>query len=219
MFDRIFKGIKKIIKQFIVIVLIGFLVVVFSSLKVSNASKESLFDDVSKIPSNRVGLVLGTSKFVKGGRLNQYFENRINAAVQLYEAGKIDYIIVSGDNSTKYYNEPKVMKAELIKRNVPAEVIYLDFAGFRTLDSVVRCYEIFGQDSFTVISQKFHNKRAVFIAKEKGYEVIAFNAKDVSSYYGFRTRVREMLARVKVIIDVYVINKKPKFLGEKIIIG
>lgn len=113
-------------------------------------------NDISKIPQTNVGLLLGTSKLLKNGQNNDFFFNRIEAAVELYKKGKIKYILVSGDNGSKFYNEPRDMRDELIRRGVPANVIYLDYAGFRTLDSVVRAHKIFGQDSFTVISQKFH---------------------------------------------------------------
>ena len=108
-----------------------------------------------------MGLLLGTGKFLKNGCKNLYFFNRIDATEQLYKSGKIQYILISGDNSTKNYSEPEDMQAELIKRGIPADKIVLDFAGFRTLDSVVRAKEIFGQNSFIIISQKFHNERAM----------------------------------------------------------
>jgi SanA protein len=107
------------------------------------------------------------------------------------------------------------MKAELVKLGVPAEKIYLDYAGFRTYDSVYRLRDIFGQSSFTVISQEFHNRRAIYIAQELGLQAVGFNANDVDAYNGFKTQLREKFARVKVFIDL-LMNKKPKFLGEKI---
>jgi SanA protein len=147
---------------------------------------------------------------------NQYFYNRIKAAVELYESGKIDRIIISGDNSTKYYNEPQDMKEALMEHGIPENRIYQDYAGFRTLDSVIRCKEIFGQNQITIISQKFHNARAVFIARHHQIEAIGYNAKDVNKAAGFKTNVREILARVKLFIDLYVLDQQPKFLGEKI---
>jgi SanA protein len=154
---------------------------------------------------------------LKSGGPNLYFVYRINAAVTLYESGKITNIIISGDNSRKEYNEPQNMKDELIKRAVPADKIYLDYAGFRTYDSVYRMKEIFGQSSFTIISQEFHNQRALYIANALQIEAVGFNAKDVDSYNGFKTKVREKLARVKLMLDL-IFGKKPKFLGEKITI-
>jgi len=110
------------------------------------------------------------------------------------------------------------MKDELIKRGIPTDKIYLDYAGFRTFDSMYRMREIFGQVRFTVISQEFHNRRAVYIGKRLGLDVIGYNAKDVDAYNGFKTKLREKLARAKLFLDI-MINKKPKFLGEKISIN
>lgn len=189
--------------------------VLFCNYRISCYAKGKIFRDTTLIPYNKVGLLLGTSPRVKGGRSNPYFNNRINAAVALYEAGKIKYILISGDNRRHNYNEPQAMKDSLIKRGVPKEVLVLDFAGLRTLDSVVRSKEIFGQDSVTVISQQFHNERAIFLARHYGMEAIGYNAEDVSASEGFKTQVRELLARVKVYVDFF-INKQPRHLGEKI---
>ncbi len=164
-----------------------------------------------------MGLLLGTGKFLKNGWKNLYFFNRIDATEQLYKSGKIQYILISGDNSTKNYSEPEDMQAELIKRGIPADKIVLDFAGFRTLDSVVRAKEIFGQNSFIIISQKFHNERAIFLARKYGIEAYGFNAKDVNKYFGFKTKIREYFARVKVFVD-FTLGIEPKFGGEKILI-
>ena len=174
-----------------------------------------MYSDTDSIPENNVGLLLGTSKFMRNGNSNQYFENRISATIQLYKAGKIKNVVISGDNSKKDYNEPEDMKNELIKRGIPEDRIYLDFAGFRTYDSVFRMKEIFGQDRFTIISQEFHNQRAVYIASALKLNAIGFNAKDVNAYNGFKTKIREKFARVKMFIDL-IFEKKPKFLGDKI---
>ena len=107
------------------------------------------------------------------------------------------------------------MKNELINRGIPADKIYEDFAGFRTLDSVVRAKEIFGQNSYIIISQKFHNERAIYLAQKNGIEAFGFNAKDVNKYAGIKTKIREYLARTKVFVDFF-IGKEPKFGGEKI---
>lgn len=176
-----------------------------------------LFNNVENIPKNEVGLVLGTSRFLKNGNKNLFFFHRIEAASALYKAGKVKFIIVSGDNSNNNYNEPEDMRNELLLRGVSPEDIYLDYAGLRTLDSVVRCKEIFGQTKITIVSQKFHNERAVFIAHNKNIEAIGFNADEVN--YGFKTKLREKFARIKVFIDLFLINKSPKYLGDKITIG
>ena len=173
------------------------------------------FNNVDSIPKNKVGLVLGTIKELSNGHINLYYLYRINATVELYNAGKIDFVLISGDNSRKDYDEPSDFKNDLIQKGIPEEQIFLDYAGFRTLDSVIRAKEIFGQDSITIISQKFHNERAVYLAQCHGIEAVAYNAKDVTSRYGLKTRLREYLARVNASLDV-VLNTEPKFFGKKI---
>lgn len=174
-----------------------------------------VFNDLKQIPHNKVGLLLGTSKFLKSGLPNLYFSYRIQATVDLYKSNKIEFVVISGDNSKKDYNEPLDMKNELIKNGIPEDKIYLDYAGFRTYDSVIRLDKIFGQKSFTIISQDFHNRRAIYIAKQKDLQAIGFNAKDVDMFNGFKTKLREKFARVKVFVDI-LIDKEPKFLGQKI---
>jgi SanA protein len=154
---------------------------------------------------------------LKSGKPNAYFFNRIEATIALFKNHKISYVIISGDNSRKDYNEPLDMKNELLKNGIAEDRIYLDYAGFRTYDSVIRAKKIFGQDTILFISQEFHNQRAVFIARQNGIEGYGFNAKDVTAFNGLKTMIREFFARDKVFIDAW-INKEPKFLGEKIII-
>ena len=194
---------------------ISVLFVWWANHKIETETKNFVSYDIQKLPNEKVGLLLGTSKILKSGWKNLYFFNRIDAAEQLYKSGKIKYILISGDNSTKDYSEPEDMQAELLKRGIPADKIVLDFAGFRTLDSVVRAKEIFGQNSFIIISQKFHNERAVYLARKNGIEAYGYNAKDVNKYAGFKTKVREYFARVKVFVD-FLLGVEPKFGGEKV---
>ena len=175
------------------------------------------FDTVKNIPENKVGLVLGTGKFLNNGQVNLFYKYRIDAAVALYKAGKVDFLLISGDNGTKNYDEPTTFKADLIAKGIPENKIYLDFAGFRTLDSVVRAHAIFGLNQFTIISQKFHNERAIFIANQKGMKTIGFNAKAIRGRYGKRVAIREYFARTKVFVDL-LLHIKPKFLGDRIVI-
>lgn len=178
---------------------------------VVRATERQLFSDTKLIPWNRVGLLLGTAKYEDRAKnvVNRYYQYRIDAAVQLYMAGKIDYIIVSGDASP-YYNEPELMKRDLVARGVPANRIVLDNAGFRTLDSILRCRDVFGQKSFTVISQKFHNERAIYIANHKGVQTVGYNALNGDSF--FDVGVREKLARIKMMVDL-VTNKRAQVYG------
>lgn len=160
-------------------------------------------------------MLLGTSKYIPGGRLNLYYHFRIEAAVALVKAGKIKYLVISGDNSRKDYNEPELMRQDLIAAGVDSSIIYLDYAGFRTFDSMVRLKEIFSQTAVTVISQPFHNQRAIYIASREGINAIGFNATDVDGNVGFKVQAREKLARVKMFLDFW-LGSKPKYLGKKI---
>ena len=200
----------------IVVIATAVMGILLCNLAVTSSVASKLYNDLNGIPENRVGLVLGTSKYLRDGSENLFFTYRLEAAAELYLMAKIDHIIVSGDNRMENYNEPREMKRVLVKLGVPAEKVHFDFAGFRTLDSVIRCKEVFGQNKFTIISQQFHNERALFIARKRGIDAIAFNAQDVGLQAGLKTNMREILARVKVVFDLYIFNTQPKFLGEKI---
>tara|TARA_R110002167_G_scaffold37237_7_gene116790 strand:- start:679 stop:1278 length:600 start_codon:yes stop_codon:yes gene_type:complete len=182
---------------------------------IEHAAKGKTFFNINNIAKNRVGLVLGTSKKLTSGHPNPYYTYRIDATVTLFKAGKIDYVLVSGDNGTIYYNEPTTIKKDLVKGGIPEEKIFLDYAGFRTLDSMVRAKEVFGLDSVTIISQKFHNERAIYLAEKKGLAAIGFNARDIKGQQGFNVRFREYFARVKVFLDL-VFNTQPKFFGDMV---
>lgn len=187
---------------------------------VSANAEGRLYDDVDSIPYRKVGLVLGTNPHTRiAGRENLYFKYRIEKAAELYAAGKVSYLLLSGDNSRETYNEPEAMRDSLIAKGVPAEVIYLDYAGFKTLDSVVRAKEIFGQDSITIVSQYFHNERAIYIADKRGIDAIAINAKDGKIWkYPPRRILREWISRMKMFVEEWY-GKAPHFLGEPIVIG
>ena len=171
---------------------------------------------MKNLPAKRVGVVLGTSPVSRyTRRTNPYYTYRIEAAVRLYQAGKIQRILVSGDNRHKNYNEPEMMKADLVQAGVPAEHIVCDYAGFRTLDSMVRAKKVFGLDSLIVISQSWHNVRAITLARWQGIDAYGYNARDIKLKRGIRVQAREVLANVKLVLDM-LINKQPHFLGEKI---
>lgn len=204
---------------FIIAFLLLLVVVIISANGIIvSKTKSYTYDDANTIPETPVAIVLGTSKYLANGNPNLYFKYRIDAAAELYRSGKIKYIVVSGDNHIKGYNEPQQMKDDLVAAGIPETSVYLDYAGFRTLDSVVRMREIFDQNEFIIISQRFHNERAIYIAQHYGLKTYGYNARDVSQYAGLKTQVREKFARVKVFID-FITDKQPKFLGEKIKIG
>lgn len=182
---------------------------------IRKASEEKCYTEIDSIPQNKVALLLGTSKTLKNGQSNLYFKYRVEATVALFKAKKVDFILISGDNSRQDYDEPTDMKEALVDMGVPSDKIYLDYAGFRTLDSIIRAKEIFSLTELTIISQAFHNQRAIYLAQKYGIKAIGFNAKDVDKYSGFKTQVREYFARVKVFWDL-TFGVQPKFLGEKI---
>ena len=196
------------IKYLLILALLSVVVVVYCNIRIISFAKDRLYDNTADIPHNHAAL-LGP---------NPFFYARIRACAALYASEKIDKIIVSGDNRRVTYNEPLEMKKALMEAGVPVEDIILDYAGFRTFDSVIRAKEVFGQSSFIVVSQRFHNERAVFIAGKKGIDAIGFNAGDVGLRYGLMTYFRECFARCKVFLDL-VVGMKPHFLGEPVDIG
>lgn len=208
--------IKRILLSLVVFFALVVAFTVYANVKVENASEGKIYSSVDSIPHNKVALLLGTNPLNKWGRPNSYFTNRINTAAALYHAGKVDFIIASGDNHTKQYDEPTAMRDSLIAHGVPEERIILDFAGFRTLDSVVRAKEIFGCDSLTIISQADHNARALYLAESNGIDAVAISAPlRAGRWVRTRLAIREWLARDKMMLDLW-FGKQPHFLGEKI---
>lgn len=190
-------------------------VVAYANLTAMWASRGRLYNEIADLPATKVALVFGTTDRVNG-RENLYFRYRIDAAVRVWKSGKIRTIIVSGDNRSQYYNEPEKMRQALVERGIPGDRIVCDYAGLRTLDSVVRAKEIFGTTSMLVISQKFQNERAIYLAKANGIDARGFNARDVDTQAGLKTKVREIGARVKMWLDVNFLDTQPAHLGEKI---
>ncbi len=190
-------------------------VVIYANTTAVWASRGRLFDDAADLPNIRAALVFGTSSRFQG-RENLYFRYRMDATAEVWKSGKVEVIIVSGDNRTHFYNEPREMRQALIERGVPNDRIVSDFAGLRTLDSVVRAKEIFGADPVLFISQRFQNERAIYLAKANGIEAYGFNARDVGHQAGLKTRIREVGARVKMWLDVRFLNTRPRHLGDPI---
>lgn len=188
----------------------------FSDSFISFYAQPYQFESISALPKNDVALVLGTSKYSRTGNKNLFFTYRMRAAADLYKMGKVKHILVSGDNHVANYNEARDMLNTLISLGVPKSAITLDYAGFRTLDSVVRCKEVFGITDVTIISQQFHTERALYLARTHGINAIAYTAKDpdYNQQIGKMVLVREKFARLKAMLDVLV-GTKPKFLGKK----
>ncbi len=175
---------------------------------------DAVYSDLETIPARRVGLVLGTQPSYEG-RPNLYFDYRIAAAAKLYRAGKIEKILVSGDHGRMDYNEPEAMRIALVAAGVADSDIVLDYAGFRTLDSVVRSQEVFEAGPVTVISQEFHCLRAIYIARRLGIDAIGYAARDLSGRHQLKMAWREFFARPAAWLDVNILDRRPRYLGEK----
>ena len=198
-----------------ILLAIGF--VVYCNVKVMSYSQVA-YADVNELPDGQVCLVLGTSSLLTSGAPNLFFRYRMQAAQAAYAAGKCRKLVVSGDNRFKSYNEPRQMRRSLVALGVPNEVIHSDYAGSRTLDSVVRFKYVFGQNQGIVISQEFHNARAIYIAQAQGLSLVGFNAQEVDAQSGLRTSLREILARVLAVLDVEVLDTKARHYGDPIAI-
>jgi SanA protein len=196
-------------------ILVGAVAVLVCDSLVKNAAGGKVYTEVNAVPHHRVALLLGTSKYMQDGRINLYYAYRIEAAVALLQSGKADYMVVSGDNSTHDYNEPRWMRDDLVCRGIDSSRIFMDYAGFRTLDSVVRLKEIFNQNEAIIVSQPFHNERALFLAMHEDIHAVAFNARDVEAEQGWYVQAREKLARVKMFLDILT-SRGPKFLGPQV---
>lgn len=190
------------------------LALVFVDRVFSWSTKNDIYTEPSHLPNYDVALVLGTSKYL-GKVLNDYYANRINAAITLFKNDKVDAFLLSGDNAHRSYNEPWTMKRDLLKAGVPEEAIYLDYAGFRTLDSIVRAKKIFDADEFIIVTQKFHCERALFIAEYYDIEAVCLAVPGPKQHSGLTVRFREVFARVKALLDLYIFETQPKFLGPK----
>jgi SanA protein len=202
-------------KLFLLGVLVVFAFVFFCQWLVIHSAEGRLYDFVQKIPAREVGLVLGTNEKLGDGKPNPFFDHRITAAAELFKAGKVKHLLLSGANPDKTYDEPSAMKRRLLQLGVPEKAMTLDFAGRRTLDSIVRAQEVFGLTKCTIISQKFHNQRSLLLARHYGLDAIGFNAAAVPARYAMRIVVREWFARVKAVLDLYLLQTAPHFLGER----
>ncbi|MFT7034336.1 MAG: SanA protein [Cyclobacteriaceae bacterium] len=169
-----------------------------------NSTSQLIYEEIVDVPVNEVALVLGTSKYKMGGGDNLFFANRIKAAAELYHAQKVKKIILSGTRSSKYYDEPKEMKAALLALKIPESVIVIDNEGFRTLNSIVNAKVKY--DRFTLITQRYHAYRALFISSHLDVDAICYEADFPSEDYSYTTVLREVFARPKAILDLYVLK-------------
>jgi SanA protein len=176
-------------------------------------------DQVEQLPKRRVALVLGCSPFLRDGSPNWFFNNRMDAAAELWKSGKVEYLLVSGDNRFRNYDEPTEMKKALVARGIPAAKVVCDFAGITTLDSVVRAKAVFDQESVTIVSQRFHNERAIYLARAFGIDAVGYNAADVPVSSAPRTYLREVLSRQRAWLDANILRRQPRHLGPHVAIA
>lgn len=210
------KKLRKILVLAAALSLVGGALCVYASYAINRSAAERLFSAVEAVPRTQVALVLGCSPKLSNGQSNPFFENRMQAAALLWKSGKCSRLLVSGDNHTLSYDEPTAMLRRLTQLGVPEEAVVLDYAGFSTFDSIARARDVFGLDRVCVVTQADHAKRALFLAEHMGIEASAYEAKEVGFRDGIRTRLREVLARARAILDVSVLNRKPHFLGPRI---
>ncbi len=208
---RLVRRSKRTVKWLLVL---GAILVGLGNKWVINNTDDYVFTNWALMPENDVGLVLGTSPYTGEGKANPHFRGRIDAAVELFKLGKIKHLIVSGANPDAHYNEPRKMFQALVKAGVPPEAITMDFAGFRTFDSVARAKLVFGLDRVTIITQEYHAFRAVFIGKKLKMHPVAYAPAGEQSGPAFMPYLREVLARVRAIFDIFVFDTAPKFTGD-----
>jgi SanA protein len=198
----------------IVLPLLLVLVVAVANFWVLHSSRSAIVTNIAKLPVNDVGLVLGTSRYNSDGvSANPFFQGRMNTAAQLYHAGKVRHLLVSGDNGHAGYDEPTWMCDALVARDVPRSAISLDYAGFRTLDTMARAKAVFGLQRFTIITDDFHEARCVFLAHSLGLDVVGFPSERVKFWWSKRVRTRELASRTWACLDVYVFHTKPRYYG------
>ena len=173
----------------------------------------SCYSGAEQTPGNRVGLLLGCTRLLPGGNPNLYFSYRIEAAAALYHADKVEILLVSGASHRREVDEAQSMKEALIEQGVRGRDIVCDHDGYRTIDSVIRCQAVYGLDRVTIISQAFHNRRAIYIAEYFDIDAIGFDAQDVSPPFGRKVRFREYFARLRVMIDLHLLHTKPRIVG------
>jgi SanA protein len=196
-------------------VLLGGLALLYGAQTIPKRIRGRCYDDLTELPANRVGLVLGCTRTLKNGNPNLYFAYRIDAAAALFRAGQVELLLASGASRRAEVDEAASMKEALIEQGVPADRIVCDPHGYRTIESVLRAKRVYGQERLTIISQRFHNQRAIYVADHRGIEASGFNARDVALPRARAVRLREFLARMRVLIDIHVNNTQPRVLGEE----
>jgi SanA protein len=187
------------------------LLVLLANRWVINSTDAYLYADASLMPENEVGLVLGCSPFVASGKPSPQFRGRTQAAADLYRQGKVKRLILSGANPDATYNEPKKMREALLEKGVPSHAMVLDYAGDSTFDSIARARIVYGLSRLTIITQRYHSYRALFLARKSGMKAVAFSAPSEGVVGpGFRHPPREVLARLLAVLDLFVLQTEPR---------
>lgn len=208
----------KIVKKIFLILVALFVVAsisIYCIIRYVDSSSDNYIVDLDNAPRADAIMVLGAYVY-SSGEPSLVLAKRLDYGYELYKAGKAKKILVSGDNGTVQYDEVNAMKNYLLKKGVPAEDIFLDHAGFNTYDSMYRAKEIFGIKKLLVSTQQFHINRSIYIARQLGIDAYGYPSTDDVLLNIKWQNFRELLAKVKAFIDVDILKRKPKFLGEKI---
>ena len=205
---------KKMLRLGMIAMLIVPTFFAFANARILASGKGKIFGDVASVPHHRVGIVLGCAPTV-GQFQNPFFLGRIQAAAELYRSGKVDRLLVSGDNGSKDYDEPTAMEAALVAKGVPIEHITKDSAGFRTLDTMVRAHEVFGLTDAVIITDDFHMARSLYFASGAGILADGYPSKARLNSMTASTEFREVLARGRAVLDQDILHAGPKFLGKQ----
>ena len=185
--------------------LILIIIVLVTNFWIVMNSSDRVYSDADILPDGEVAIVLGTSKRLIGGEDNPFFHNRIASAAELYNRGKVKHLLLSGDSTSRYYNEPVDMKKALVDLGIPENAIILDNEGLRTFDSIRRCREVFGYDTIIIVTQRFHSYRALYISQYFDLDAHAYVTASLPIRESFRVVIREYFARTKAILDLYVL--------------
>ncbi len=205
---------KRLIYTLIIIAGVPLLIAIGLDRWISWKTAPFIYEDLKSLPHRQVGVVLGTAKYFRTGGINQYYLYRMQGALNVYNSGKVNYLLLSGDNAQQSYNEPVTMRRDLLAHGMPSSDIWLDFAGFRTLDSIIRTRKVFDTNDFTIITQRFHCERALFIAMNMGIQAQCYAVPSPKNMLSIR--LREIVARLGALTDLYILKREPRFLGPMI---
>ena len=199
---------RQILYSSIAILVILAIIVALCNISVDRNAEGRTFSNIDDVPTMQTALLLGTNPKTRDGkRPSSFYLARINATAELYKHGKFRQLIISGDRR-EGYDEPQTMRHDLIERGVPDSIIMMDGQGYRTLLSLRNSKQYFGIHDMIIISQKWHNERSIFLADKMNIKAVGYNADDVSHPRDIWTHIRELLARVKLFIDLYVTHRE-----------